>query len=224
MTIPTFWFMVALPVGLSLVLSQSKAGAICLVAMLGWRALVHLRFRYLIAGAFVVSLAILTTPILSAIEAYWFIYQHFDEIAAYQKDNSNLVMGRAAATAVVPAIVMAHPLLGVGMGNYSLVRADPQLGVQAMDEWDLPGIGLFSYVGDLGIPLFLYLIWIVSLPLRIIKREQFPELILLIASYQLFAQMIEVQVTFFYPWAVSAITLGYYLHARGPVEFGATSA
>jgi hypothetical protein len=216
MTTPVLWLLVILPVGASLLLSQSKAGAICLVAMLGWRALVRLRFRYLIAGAVALILVTLTTPILQVLEQYWFIYQNFDALALQDKNDANVVAGRLAALSVMPEIVKAHPLLGVGIGNYSLVRGDPKLGVPATNVWDLPGIGLFSYAGDLGIPLFVYLVWIVWLPIRIVTRAPRSDIFLLLAGYQLFAQMIEVQITFFYPWAMSAMAFGYYIHLREP--------
>ena len=216
MTTPALWLLVILPVGASLLLSQSKAGAICLVAMLAWRALVRLRFRYLIAGAVALTLTFLATPTLQVLEQYWFIYEHFDVLALQNMNDANVVAGRLAALRVMPEIVKAHPLLGVGIGNYSLVRGDPKLGVPATDIWDLPGIGLFSYVGDLGIPLFVYLVWIVWLPMRVVTRAHRSDIFLLLAGYQLFAQMIEVQITFFYPWAISAMAFGYYIHLREP--------
>jgi len=212
-----FWAVVVPVLLLSMILSKSKAGALCLIGIFAWRSVVRMRIRYLPLMAAVALLLVWTTPIVAGLEGYWIIYQHFDEVVATHAQDPSIGSGRAAAVSVMPKLVKLHPFLGVGIGNYGLVRNDPEVGIPGSDEiLDRAGIGLLSYTGELGLPLFAYLVWLVARPWRIVRKAKprLPELAIVLAAFQLFAQGIEVQITFVYPWLVSAIALGYFLCER----------
>jgi hypothetical protein len=215
---PWYLWAFTMPIlGAGLITSKSKSGAVCLLAILGWSAIRHLRLRYAFAGAALGGLLVLTTPIISSLEAYWSIYQNFDRIAYAFRNDVNIAAGRASAISVIPEMVKLHPLLGIGIGNYGLLRADPKIGIPAADIWDLGGLGLFDYSAQFGLPLFLYFLWLVWRPWRLAKqvRPQLPDVVLMIAGFQLFAEGIEVQPTFVYPWLVSAIAMGFWISPSG---------
>src|SRR5262249_4312151 len=156
----------------------------CLAGMLGWRAMVRLRFRYVLISAVTLAVVIFATPIIDVLGAYWQAYQGFALRSTLRRDDPSFLAGRQASLTCVAEMVKAHPLLGVGLGNYSLLRADPKIGIPDADVWDLPGIGLLSYLGDMGIPLFLYFVWIIWMPLRIIRKSRAPDVMLLLAGFQ----------------------------------------
>jgi hypothetical protein len=200
-----------------LIVSKSKAGAVCLVLLLGWSTLRHLRLRYLLAGAALTGLIVVTTPIIQALGSYWWIYQNYDEIAYLRREDLNVIAGRAAAVSVVPAMVAMHPLAGIGIGHYGLMRGNPAVGIPAAqdDIWDLSGLGIFTYTAELGMPLFLYLYLLVWWPWHLCKQTWLPASVMTLAGFQLAAQSIEIQPTFIYPWLVSAMTMGLYLRSKG---------
>jgi hypothetical protein len=207
----SFWGLIVGPVGLSFILSGSKGGIICIVALMAWAALSRLQIRYLTIGAALVVVAIVATPILDQLQTYWNIYQDYGIVAAANPGDLNIVAGRMAAATVIPEMVQAHPIIGVGIGNYSLMRAGPEIDVVAPDFWDVPGAGLSIYAAELGIPLFLFLLWNIWWPIRIVRQSRLPNSVVILVAYQLFAQLIQVQATFFYPWFVCAIGFGFYL-------------
>lgn len=214
----SLWLLVVAPVGLSLMLSGSKSGMICLIAVLGWAALTHLRAGYLIAGAVVGCAAIAVTPILDQLGAYWNVYQNYETVAAAKSDDLNIVAGRVAAMTIIPEMTAAHPLLGVGLGNYALMRGTSEIDVPSPDVWDVPGCGLSLYAAELGIPLFLLMLWNIWWPIRIVRKSHLATSLLILVAFQFFAQLIEVQATFFYPWFVTALGFGFYLAQKGDVR------
>lgn len=209
-------WMVMLVMATSIVLSMSKAAIFCLGGIWPWLLLRKVRLRRLLpAGAFVAVIA-LATPIPQQLARYWDDYQNLEAVAALQPDDGNIVVGKVAALYIVPRIVVDHPLMGVGFGNYPLVRNNPEyLGViPQSDYWDIPGSGLLGYAADLGIPLLLYVLWIVWRPVRIGLRLKAPAIAVALAAYQFFSEMFGTQITFFYPWLVTALALGFILGTR----------
>ncbi len=134
---------------------------------------------------------------------------NFDETVAYRSNDRNLVMGRITAVFVVPQMIAAHPVLGIGLGNYSLMRNDPDYlkGLPAVDDWDLPGLGLISDAAELGIPLTLFLILLVIRPFGHARHRRALTIVLVTAAFQPIALFLGVNVNFFYPWLVSAFVL-----------------
>ncbi len=136
-------------------------------------------------------------------------YQNIYELIPTHQDDANLVMGRIAASIIVPKIIEAHPIVGVGIGNYSVVRNDPNyLGIlPSVDAWDLTGLGLLGYVAETGIPVFLLLILLLLKPYRLLKKNNSSGIYLTLASYQPVAHLFGVQLTFLYPWLITSFAL-----------------
>lgn len=141
-------------------------------------------------------------------------YSNFAELAIERSEDSNLVMGRVMAAHLVPRMIAEHPFGGIGFGNYSLQRNNPNYlqGLPTTSGWDLPGLGLAGYVAELGVPLVLFLIWLIWYPVKVIRFHKVSILVVLTASYQFFAHLVGVQITFVYPWLLTALALGYALN------------
>jgi len=118
------------------------------------------------------------------------------------------------AAHLVPRMIAEHPFGGIGFGNYSLQRNNPNYlqGLPTTSGWDLPGLGLAGYVAELGVPLVLFLIWLIWYPVKVIRFHKVSILVVLTASYQFFAHLVGVQITFVYPWLLTALALGYALN------------
>ncbi len=194
----------------ALLLSGSKAG---LLAAAGLAAL-----GVLISGSRRQRLTLLASAVLflgllaifqRQLVTYWLLYQDIEEAALYHPNDPNFVMGRVTGALIVPRMIVAHPLAGIGLGNYSLMRNDPEYlqGLPAVDDWDLTGMGLVGAVAELGIPLALWLFATLLRPLRMARRGRAAPVIAVAAAFQPIAFLLGVNLNFFYPWLVTALAL-----------------
>jgi hypothetical protein len=111
---------------------------------------------------------------------------------------------------LAPRIIAAHPLVGVGWGNYGLVRDDPtyRQGTAFAIGNDAPGLGPIDYIVDLGIPLWIFLIWVELRPFYYLRRNQSNLLILNLALMQPLANIFGAHLNLTYPWVVGGFALG----------------
>jgi len=116
--------------------------------------------------------------------------------------------GRVAGAILVPRMIEAHPITGIGLGNFSLLRNAPEYlqGLPTKDTWELPGIGLVAYVAELGIPLFVYLMVLLCMPAWMC-RFRASKFAFVLAAYQPLAHVFGVQLNFYYPWLCAAFAL-----------------
>jgi hypothetical protein len=191
----------------ALIGTQSKAavaliGAIMIVFLIKTR---HVRLVALAAAAMVP--VALTSNLISGVDGYYQNYANYQQAAAERPDDTSLIAGRLAAAVLLPRIVAEHPVLGVGLGNYALVRNDPDIlrGLPYLSIWDAPGLGLFGYLAELGIPLTLFVLWLYAYPLLQAWRSR--PWIVLLCSYPLLAAIFGVQLNFAYPWIIAGIGL-----------------
>ena len=127
-----------------------------------------------------------------------------DNVAALGRDP-NVVLGRIAALYIVPRMISAHPITGVGIGNYPLMRNDPHyLGSlpTITDVEDLPAIGIPGIAAEIGIPATIWLMILLLAPYWVCRKKA--SIIGTAAIFQFLAHAFGVQLTFFYPWFVSA--------------------
>lgn len=200
-----------LPLAAALLLSGSKAGllaAFCL-GLLGVAAAGSRRSKIVILSASAVVLIAFLTLFQGKLYGYFWSYLNFDEALAYRPGDPSLVMGRIAASIVVPRMIAAHPVLGIGPGNYSLMRNDPEYlqGLPAVDDWDLSGMGLFGSAAEFGLPLTLFLLWLLLRPLSMARRRKAPVLVAVAAGFPALAFLLGVNLNFFYPWLVGAFVI-----------------
>lgn len=201
----------------ALVLSSSKAGILLGLVLLVVFAMFAGRAKYVLGVIMGLVLVVLVFPwMLEALAGYFADYSNFEEVLASRPDDTSLMMGRIMAAILVPIMTIDHPFLGIGIGNYPLQRNNPEYlsGLPTTDLWDLPGLGLVGYAAELGIPLFLVLCWLLWKPASMARSSRAPALVGCVASYQFFAHLMGVQLTFIYPWIVSSITMGYIICGR----------
>ncbi|KAA6344754.1 hypothetical protein EZS27_007639 [termite gut metagenome] len=136
--------------------------------------------------------------------AYWDTYKNIKYVVPTRVNDPSLVMGRIAAAYIAPEIIKNNILLGVGLGNYSLVRNNPEyLGIfPIVSEWDLMGFGgiinILIEVGIIGLFLFI-LPFLKMWQLSKLKTTRFLIILFMIA------QIFGVQTYFQYLWFVVGI-------------------
>jgi hypothetical protein len=133
----------------------------------------------------------------------------------------NLVAGRVSALYIVPKMISAHPVTGIGLGNYPLMRNDPHyLGVlPAIPEVeDVGGIGIPGIAAEIGIPATLWLLILLFMPYQVCRKSA--SILAVAAAFQPLAHTFAVQLTFFYPWFVSACALAALSYGSAAVRTG----
>jgi hypothetical protein len=139
---------------------------------------------------------------------YFYSFQNIEEQVAARGTDTNLVVGRVSALYIVPKMISAHPVTGIGLGNYPLMRNDPHyLGIlPALPEIeDTGGIGIPGIAAEMGVPVTLWLLVLLFAPYRMNRKNA--SVLAVAAVFQPLAHAFAVQLTFFYPWFVSACAL-----------------
>ena len=204
-------------VWIAMLLSESKAGLlaaiICAIASLFTP---NLRRRTLTAVLIPVGLIFFFGVFETTLANYKDNFENFDAMAFFRPNDRNLVMGRIIGAFIIPRMIAAHPVLGIGIGNYSLMRNDPDYlqGLPAVDDWDLAGLGLLSDAAELGIPMTLFLVWIlIRLPWRA-KKERAPAILIAAAAFQPVSLLLGINLNFFYPWLVTSFAFASLVQYR----------
>ncbi len=119
--------------------------------------------------------------------------------------------GRVAGAVLLPRMLLAHPVTGIGLGNYPLLFNDPEYlqGLPATDVWELPGMGIAEYVAELGLPLFIYLFILLLTPAWMASRRKSLSIVLVFALVQPLVNLFGAQLNFYYPWICSGFALGF---------------
>jgi hypothetical protein len=200
-------------VSIAFLLSRSKAGLLA-AALLGFYLVISAASFKKCVLYFALTTAILwgTAAWLdlgNQLVGYLVSYQNVDdEVAANGDKGYNLVVGRVSGLYIIPRMIASHPLTGIGYGNYPLMRNDPlYLGtLPAITEVeDLAGLGIPGIAAEMGIPITLWLLVLLFTPYRMSRRKS--SVLGAAAIFQPFAHVFAVQLTFFYPWFVSACAL-----------------
>ena len=201
---------------IALYASSSKSGILLLLVILIYFQIISGKIKRLIYISAVIFPLVIISGSLNGLLGYARDYNNFSEVANDRPGDTNLIMGRVMAAVLTPRMILDHPIAGIGLGNYSLQRNNPYYlqGLPFTEEWDLPGLGLIGYIAELGIPLLLILMWLMWSSIKIVRERQTSSLVVVLASYQFFACLLGVQITFFYPWMVTALALGYSLEKK----------
>lgn len=202
----SFWLGSAL-LFLALLGAQSKASIILALFLVAVFMFVTRRFSILFMLAPLAIPFIMTSGVIKGVNGYVESRERFAVLAFTNPEDYNLVMGRVMASVLLPRIIETHPFLGIGIGNYSLVRNDPTLlrGLPQVDRWDLQGLGLLGYMAELGIPLTVYVMFMYFRPFRLALRTR--PWIAVLGIYPLGAALFGVQLNFTYPWIVMGLVL-----------------
>ena len=199
---------------LGLSLSKSKAAFIAILlpviiaTLLSPAYPIRNRLKIFLVALVVVSTAFWLGDCYHRILGYFMAAQAVMASPDSFADNGNVALGRIAGSFIVPNMVMAHPLFGVGIGNYSLVRNDPLYRdfLPYVEEWDLHGLGLIGATSEIGIIGVLFFSWWYLKP-YLLTRKISPPLKQSFFIFPLFAFVFGVQLTFVYPWIMFSIAM-----------------
>jgi hypothetical protein len=195
--------------------SQSKAGffvaltAACfhlLWSQSGWK-----RWTTIAATSIVFITIALAVDIPKQISVYIRGSETYQELSLSKSTDANFVMGRVAGTVLAPRMIAAHPLAGIGWGNYPMVRDDPayrQGTAFSVGNVDSPGLGLIDYIVELGFPLWIYMTWIGIKPVYILRRHRADAWLLTLAMIQPISNWFGAHLNITHPWVVVGLALG----------------
>jgi hypothetical protein len=160
------------------------------------------------------------------IDAYIQGAAQYQQLSNLRSNDGNIVMGRVAGAVLTPRIIAEHPWLGIGWGNYPLVRDDPQYRrgtAFAINSSDAPGLGFIDYLVELGIPLWLYLTWIELKPAYMLRRHGADIWLVTLAMIQPVTNWFGAHLNLIHPWVVLGLALGMgFRKERRPVGAAAS--
>jgi hypothetical protein len=195
--------------------SQSKAALVgaalagflyCMWWLQGWKRLATVAVVLCLIAA-----GVLVLDLPGNLELYAQMVAAYQQYSNVHSEDTNIVQGRIAGAVLAPRMIEAHPLAGIGWGNYPLVRDNPQYrrGSAFMPtQADAPSLGPIDYIVDLGIPLWLYLTWINLKPLYMLRRRGADRRILMLAAMQPIVVLCGTHLNITYQWVILALAMG----------------
>ena len=199
---------------ISLVMSQSKAayGAILFFSVMGIFLMGSLsRKLAMLLGAGVIAVIIFqATGVARLIVLYRTQSAAYERASRMRRTDANFVYGRVAGGFIVPRMIAAHPLTGIGWGNYGILRNSPEYrgASQFVPLADEPGLGLLGTAADLGLRLIALLLICLFLPAGYLRRRRVPFYALSVALWQPIVHIFGGQLNLTYPWIATALALG----------------
>ncbi len=196
------------------VLSYSKAGFLALITLFALNGLFarSLTQRLVILGSglaiFIAITQIVDLP--AVLRGYQASAAQYERLSHYHKEDANFVYGRIAGAYIVPRMIAAHPLTGIGWGNYGLLRNAPEYrGAAVFTEGaDDPGLGMFGLAAEIGLPLLGGLLVVLFLPYIYLRSLKAPAWLSNLALVQPIVHLYGAQLNLTYPWVVTAFALG----------------
>lgn len=195
--------------------SQSKAALVGLgltgFMYLMWTLQGWKRIRLIAAFCIVIVTGAIVLDLPKNLELYGQAVAAYQQYSILHAQDANIVQGRIAGAVLAPRMIEAHPLLGVGWGNYPLVRDNPEYrqgSAFAPTLADAPSLGPIDYMVDLGIPLWMYLTWINLKPLYLLRRRRVNSRVLTLAAMQPIAVLCGTHLNITYQWIVLALAMG----------------
>jgi len=195
--------------------AKSKAGFLCFLVWIFIQNMAYLKSKLK---------SFLYPALVLALIGFYFTfvkisYMYVDKMDKIRKEvhlrsnDTNLIMGRFSGFYIVPNMIKENPVLGIGLGNYPLVRNNKiyrgffPLPDKEVRDADASGFGgIVDIIIDMGIVGFLIFMYLNSLLLKelLVKNKG---VVLLLGFLTLF--LFGVQLYFSYPWAFFGIILAY---------------
>jgi hypothetical protein len=199
---------------LALALSASKAAyvAIGFIVLLQALLVSSLRQRVAVAVVFVIGVAVVLrfTPVATGLATYRSAADDYVTLSNLNPNNNNLVAGRVAGIFLVPKMIAAHPWAGIGFANYGLVRN--ALEYRGGSVWvtfaDNPSLGLAGTAAEIGLPLSIYLLYILFIPVTVVRRTTAWTPLISLVLIQPVVHLFGAQLNLTYPWITTAFALG----------------
>jgi len=186
-------------------LAASKAGYSLMIVFFainiyGWAK----NSRY----AFILKKVTLPVILIGSVVILFFVATNYidllkEGLQPSQSTDQAIVMGRVSGMIISPNIIMNHYLMGIGLGNYPLVRNNPlylsyfpQISV---DLWDSSGLGglvdLMIDGGILFLVVFAFIFYKLYKDVKKINKTLYPLLYSFILPF-----VFGVQLYYLYPW------------------------
>lgn len=200
-------------VGVALLMAQSKAAWIALMALFLLRSLfarsLKQRLTTISIGLLFIVVVSQTLNFTDKLRLWQEGSSRYEQLSHLHAGDNNFVQGRVAGLFIVPRMIAAHPLTGVGWGNYGIVRNDPQYrGAAAWGEPDEPGLGIFGLAAEMGSPLLIFLLIALIVPYFWLRSLRVPDYVANLALLQPVVHIFGAQLNLTYPWIVTAFALG----------------
>ncbi len=216
---------------IGLVVSQSKAAIFAMMLMLVFNALMvrktTQRVAVLAGVLLLLGIAANVPSVAVSVRGYIEKPAEFEYVSNFVSTDPNYVYGKVAGGFIVPRMIEAHPFLGVGWGNYGIVRDDPRYrgGAAFADFDDNPSLGLFGLAAEIGVPATLFLIVIFFSPYLYLRRIGAPLVIKNMALIQPMVHIFGSQLNMTFPWTMTAFAfgLGYFYSCHGLSAYPAPS-
>lgn len=195
--------------------AKSKAGFLCLLVWIFLQNMGYLKDK--------LKLFLYPALVLALIGFYFtFVkisYMYVDKMDKIRKEvhlrpnDPNLIMGRFSGFYIVPNMIKENPVLGIGLGNYPLIRNNKiyrgffPLPDKEIRDADASGFGgIVDIIIDMGIVGLLIFMYLNSLLLKrlLVKKKG---VVLLLGFLILF--LFGVQLYFTYPWVFFGLILAY---------------
>lgn len=127
-----------------------------------------------------------------------------ETIVKQRPNDNNIVMGRIAGGFIGIEMIKANPLLGVGLGNYSLVRNNEYYRhfFPHVNDWDLTGLGgIYNLLVENGIlGILLFVLWFIYF-------FKFDHVGILFSVVFIFPFLLGAQLYMVYPWVYCSFYL-----------------
>jgi hypothetical protein len=209
------WYFSLYVLGTSFYLCKSKACALCALTIFitqiffGHNLKQKIASIVLLAGTF--GAIWYTFDVPGLVRMFSTLQQEAEILVALNPLDANVAYGRVAGSVIVPRMIARHPITGIGMGNYPVMRNDPAyLGIMYPDHfYDLPGLGLLWVAAELGIPLLIALYGMMLYPAFRVSRAHGNPLLLTLALCQPYVHLMGCEITWYYPWLASAFVLSF---------------
>jgi hypothetical protein len=202
--------------------SRSKSGlfALALVGILNLLWLYRGWKRWTLVASLCAGLIAVSSvfSFQAAIDAYIRGSEQYQKMSNLRAEDANFVMGRISGAVLAPRMIKAHPLIGIGWGNYPLVRDNPEYRrgtAFSLGSVDAPNLGIFDYLVDLGFPLWLYLIWIELKPMVMLMSRRADHWLVNLAFMLPLSNWAGVHLNLIHPWIVVAFALGLGFQVQG---------
>ncbi len=200
--------------GPTFIMCYSKAGILAVLTVFAINGLLarSLTRRLAILGGGLVVLVIASqiVDIPGMIRGYEQGAATYERYSHFHAQDPNFVQGRVAGAFIVPRMIAAHPLTGIGWGNYGILRNAPEYrgaGVFTADP-DENGMGIIGLAADLGLPLLGFLLLCLLTPFFFLKRLGAPLYLTNLALLQPIVHLYGAQLNLTYPWIVTSFALG----------------
>ncbi|MEJ8802680.1 hypothetical protein [Pontibacter sp. H249] len=191
-----------------ILMAKSKAGLVGVIAWLAYKF--YRRFHNTVWLKPIIILLIVPVFIVAftkIAQEYIYLLSNVDKILPNRLTDTNFVMGRIAAVFIAPNMFFDNTLFGIGLGNYALLRNNPEyLGMwPTVKLWDAPGLGVFISLlvdhGIIGFLLFCSLLYSIYKSYATASKQ----LILLF----ILISMLGVQLHFLYIWFLIGMALAF---------------